>query len=120
MRVAGLGFRSGAGTDALAAVLADALARAGGADALASAPDKCRAPVLHQLAQQTGLPLLAVEVAGIATPTQSPRVLARYGTGSLAEAAALAALAPGARLIVPRLTSEDGMATCAIAEGDPR
>ena len=40
-------------------------------------------------------------------------------SGSLAEAAALAALAPGARLIAPRVTSEDGMATCAIAEGDP-
>lgn len=116
MRVAGFGFRSAAGT----ASLADALARAGGADALATAPDKARAAAIRQLAHQTGLPLLAVEVAGITTPTQSPRILARYGTGSLAEAAALAALAPGARLVMPRLTSQDGMATCAIAEGDPR
>ncbi|RDW13157.1 precorrin methylase, partial [Paracoccus thiocyanatus] len=37
----------------------------------------------------------------------------------LAEAAALAALGPGARITAPRVTSQDGMATAAIAEGDP-
>lgn len=120
MRVAGFGFRSAAGTASLADALAHALVGAGCADALATAPDKACAAAIRQLAHQTGLPLLAVEVSSTATPTQSPRILARYGTGSLAEAAALAALAPGARLIVPRLTSQDGMATCAIAEGDPR
>lgn len=117
MRVAGFGFRPAATTAALAEVLARA--GAGAADALATAPDKAGAPAIRQLAADLGLPLLAVEVAGIATPTQSPRVIARYGTGSLAEAAALAALAPGARLLGLRTQSLDGMATCAIAEGDP-
>ena len=115
MRVAGLGFRKAAGT----ASLADALARAGAADALATATAKAEAPAIRALAAQLALPLLAVEVAGRATPTQSPRVRALYATGSLAEAAALAALAPGARIVTPRVLSQDGMATCAIAEGDP-
>ena len=115
MRVAGFGFRKAA----TAASLADALARAGSAEALATAPDKAQAPAIRALAAQLALPLLAVPVAGVATPTQSPRVAALYGTGSLAEAAALAALAPGARLIARRVTSQDGTATCAIAQGDP-
>ncbi|WP_104491829.1 cobalamin biosynthesis protein [Paracoccus denitrificans] len=115
MRVAGIGFRQAASL----ASLADALARAGAAEALATSPAKAQAPAILALAAQTGLPLLAVEVAGIATPTQSPRILARHGTGSLAEAAALAALGPGARIVASRVTSQDGMATAAIAEGDP-
>ena len=36
--------------------------------------------------------------------------------GSLAEAAALAAAGPGATLVVNRIISSDGMATCAIAQ----
>ncbi|MDF3853271.1 cobalamin biosynthesis protein [Paracoccus sp. P2] len=115
MRVAGIGFRRAASL----ASLADALARAGSADALATSPAKADAPVMRALAARTGLPLIAVEVAGIATPTRSPRILARHGTGSLAEAAALAALGPGARITAPRVISQDGMATAAIAEGDP-
>ncbi|WP_199260410.1 cobalamin biosynthesis protein [Paracoccus binzhouensis] len=115
MRVAGIGFRQAASL----ASLADALARAGSADALATSPAKADAPVIRALAARTGLPLIAVEVAGIATPTRSPRILARLGTGSLAEAAALAALGPGARIVAPRVLSQDGMATAAIAEGDP-
>lgn len=115
MRVAGIGFRGAASL----ASLADALDRAGPADALATARAKAQAPVILALASARGLPLIAVEVAGIATPTQSPRVLALHGTGSLAEAAALAALGPGARIVAPRVTSSDGMATAAIAMGDP-
>lgn len=115
MRVAGLGFRSNAPT----ASLAEALAHAGQADALATARVKADAPAIRALAARLNLPLLAVDVAGVVTPTQSPRVAALYGTGSLAEAAALAALAPGARIVTARVTSQDGMATCAIAQGDP-
>ncbi|QRZ13323.1 cobalamin biosynthesis protein [Paracoccus methylovorus] len=115
MRVAGIGFRR---TASLAS-LAEALARAGRADALATSRAKAQAPVIQALAAQTGLPLIAVEVGGIATPTQSPRILALHGTGSLAEAAAIAALGPGARIVTTRITSQDRMATAAIAEGDP-
>ncbi|MHA6346914.1 cobalamin biosynthesis protein, partial [Roseivivax sp. CAU 1761] len=42
---------------------------------------------------------------------------ARYDTGSVAEAAALAAAGPGARLLGPRAVSPDGCATCALAQG---
>jgi cobalt-precorrin 5A hydrolase len=44
-------------------------------------------------------------------------VAERYGTGSLAEAAALAAVGENAHLLDRRVTSTDGMATAAIAEG---
>ncbi len=115
MRVAGIGFRR----DASLAALADALKRAGPADALATIPAKAAAPALRALSAQTGLPVITVGVAGVITPTQSPRIMARHGTGSLAEAAALAALGPGARIVTPRVTSQDGMATAAIAEGAP-
>jgi cobalt-precorrin 5A hydrolase len=57
-------------------------------------------------------------LAGIATPTQSERIKERVGTGSVAEAAALAAAGRRARLISTRAVSQDRMATAAIAEGD--
>ena len=67
-----------------------------------------------------GLPVVAVADAalrGQATLTQSGRVQALKGAGSVAEAAALAAAGPGARLRGPRAVSADGTATAAIAEG---
>ncbi len=116
MRVAGLGFRS----RATAASLADALAAAGGpVDALATAADKAGAAAICDLARGLGLPLIAVGPAALAaeaTLTRSARVAARFGTGSVAEAAALAAAGPGARLSGPRVVSADGLATAAIAE----
>jgi cobalt-precorrin 5A hydrolase len=57
-------------------------------------------------------------LAGIATPTQSQLVSEKFGTGSIAEAAALAAAGPRARLIATRVVSRDRTATAAIAEGD--
>jgi len=45
-------------------------------------------------------------------------VPARYGARSVAEAAALAAAGPGARLVGTRVISDDRLATAAIAEGD--
>ncbi|MBC56677.1 MAG: precorrin methylase [Confluentimicrobium sp.] len=117
MRVAGIGFR----TDAPVAALREAVDRAGGrADALATAADKATAPALVALAEALCLPVLSVLPAQLARQTtlsRSPRVEALFGTGSLAEAAALAAAGPGARLIGPRVQSADGMATAAIAEG---
>jgi cobalt-precorrin 5A hydrolase len=54
-------------------------------------------------------------VAGVVTPSQSARVQALFGTGSLAEAAALVAAGPNARLLAAKTTSPCGRATCAIA-----
>ena len=116
MIAAGLGFRKGAGIDSLR----DALARAGGAvDLLATAADKAEAAVIRALAAELALTLQAIPLEILETQTtltQSARVAARYGTGSLAEAAALAAAGPGARLLGPRVTSQDGKATAALAE----
>ncbi len=71
------------------------------------------------LAARLDLPILSIPPEALAAQpvqTHSPRVQSRYNTGSLAEAAALAAAGPGARLTGPRVTSPDGMATAAIAE----
>jgi len=120
MTVAGFGFRAAAKT----ASLRDALEKAGGPEgvsALAAPADKARAVCLTDLAAALSLPIRAVaaeDLSAIATPTQAPRVLAARGTGSVAEAAALAAAGPGARLLAPRHISTDRMATCAIATGD--
>ena len=117
MIVAGIGFRKDAGIDSLR----DALARAGGdaAQALATAKDKADSPVIQALTAEMALHLHAVPLERLRnqpTLTQSARVQARYGTGSLAEAAALVAAGPGARLLAARVTSQDGKATAALAE----
>lgn len=118
--VAGFGFRSGASAESLA----DALHRAAGGRAvglLATAADKSADPAFQALALQLALPvagLAAPDLKAQATQTQSAPSLAARGTGSLAEAAALAAAGPAARLVSARQISQDGWATCALAEGD--
>ncbi|HDR28890.1 cobalamin biosynthesis protein [Rhodovulum sp.] len=120
MRVAGFGFRKGASLESLS----DALARAGGCGgltALAAPRDKAGASCLADLAARLGLPVRAVSSSDLAAPatlTEAPRVRALRGTGSVAEAAALAAAGPSAQLTGPRAVSNDRMATCAIATGD--
>ncbi len=117
MIVAGFGFRSGVTTGALQ----DALARAGGAAGVTHlATAAAKAEGLAGLSAVLGLPVVAIApqvLEGQAVVTQSDRVAALYGTGSVAEAAALAAAGPGARLRGPRAASADGTATAAIAEG---
>jgi cobalt-precorrin 5A hydrolase len=120
MKVAGLGFRREANIESLR----DALAAVGGPDgldALATASDKADTVALITLARELGLaikPVAADILAGMETSTQSERVRAMRGTGSLAEAAALAAAGRHARLIGARAVSRDRTATAAIAEGD--
>lgn len=119
MRIAGLGFREAAGIDSLRS----ALSAAGGTEgivALATAAEKVQALALVALAAELRLPVRAISagaLAAVETQTWSERVAARFHTGSLAEAAALAAAGPSARLLGPRSVSADGMATAAIAEG---
>lgn len=128
MMVAGFGFRSGA----TLASLRDALAHAAAAlqptvsvrsiALLATAQDKADAPSLRALADELGLPVCAVEAARMnATVTLTDHATVRVlrGSGSTAEAAALAAAlmrgGPGATLLHPRAVSTDRLATCAIA-----
>ncbi|MGR3199387.1 MAG: cobalamin biosynthesis protein [Paracoccus sp. (in: a-proteobacteria)] len=105
MRVAGIGCRPGTGPGPILA----AIAASGGADALATIPD--RAPELRPVAEALSLPLRLVAVAGVATPTQSSRIRSLYGTGSVAEAAAIVC---GGRLLASRRSF--GPVTIAIAE----
>jgi cobalt-precorrin 5A hydrolase len=119
MRVAGFGFRQGAGIGSLRGAMDAALVQAGDAriDALATAMDKAYA--LAPLAEMLTLPCHAMPLDQIATETRAtpnPRVPSRYGHRSLSEAACLAAAGPDARLIVPSTASPDGQASCAIAE----
>jgi cobalt-precorrin 5A hydrolase len=119
MRVAGLGFRKEATIEALR----EALFAAGGArglDALATATDKAEAAVIVALAHELGLTIKPVStevLARVETATHSTRVETMFGTGSLAEAAALAAAGRRARLVSARSVSRDKTATAAIAEG---
>jgi cobalt-precorrin 5A hydrolase len=117
MIVAGFGFRPGV----TLAALQDALAKAGGPQGvthLATLAEKRGG--LAPLARVLALPVVALEqgaLRGVPTPTRSDRIEAMFGTGSVAEAAALAVAGPGARLRGPRAVSADGTATAAIAEG---
>ena len=120
MKVAGLGFKR----DVTLASLREALLAAGGPvglAAVATVSDKADAEALKLLARECGVPIKAVSadvLAGITTPTQSQLITEKFGTGSVAEAAALAAAGPRARLIATRVVSQDRTATAAIAEGD--
>lgn len=115
MKIAGIGFRTGATPDSVL----DALRRVGadGVTRLALPAAKAGDPLAARLAA-LGFDLIWIEDAALAamqTPTQSAISLRVYGTGSVAEAAALVAVAPG-RLVAGRVVSADGYATAALAE----
>ncbi len=118
MIVAGFGFRSEADLDALRAALECARRSSPAVDALAAPSDK--ADKLKPLALEIGVPLLSIDAAAlekVPTITRSAASLAARRTGSVAEAVALAAAGPNARLLGPRHISPDRRATCAIAQG---
>jgi cobalt-precorrin 5A hydrolase len=125
MIVAGIGCRKGASAVEISAVIADALARAGldTLDLVAAPESKGGEHGVAAAAAALGVPLVLVakadlEAAGARTKTRSERVLTLIGVPSVAEAAALAAGGPAARLILPRITV--GVATCALAVGGER
>ena len=119
MIVAGFGFTTRATSDSLRA----ALIETGFSETLtqiASAPDKVQTDAFQELAADLGLPVAVIsaeQITAAETITQSTPSKAARNTGSVAEAAALAAAGPGAHLLVPRHISADRMATCAIAKG---
>ncbi len=121
--IAGIGFRDGA---TLASVR-DALMRAdaGGVTRLAMPARKADDPLCDALMAQ-GFDLTWVTdaaLAAIVTPTQSPVAQRHYATGSVAEAAALAAARhhdPRARLLALRVISTDRLATAAVASTGDR
>ena len=118
--IAGFGFRSLANTDSLVNALNKA--RAEHKISGFSAPeDKVDHPALKALAKRYELPLYAVEnevMKSMETFTQSAVVIEKRQTGSVAESAALAFFKGPAKLLEPRKISDDGLAVCAIAEGE--
>ncbi|WP_425040221.1 cobalamin biosynthesis protein [Primorskyibacter sp. S187A] len=124
MIVAGFGFRRAATEASLADALADALSRAAcdhPIAALATAQDKAATPVFQSFAATQAKPTRAIAAEDLQAQsvlTHSEASLETRRTGSVAEAAALAAAGPGAALLGPRIISQDGMATCALAKGD--
>lgn len=120
MIVAGVGFSTRARDESLRDAVQRACDAAGIAapDALATAHDKIAA--LAPLATALDVPLhqVAPETLTAQSPqTYSARVAAERATGSVAEATALAAAGPGARLLTPRIHAQDRLASCALAEG---
>jgi cobalt-precorrin 5A hydrolase len=122
MIVAGVGCRAGASAGEIGAAIDVALKRAGVAanrlNAIATSPAKSGEPGIVAAASQRGVkfvvvPQIALEAAGARTVTHSERVQALAGVPSVAEAAALAAGGPSARLLAPRIAV--GPATCALA-----
>lgn len=127
MKVAGLGCRQGVNAAEVLAAVDAALAAHGlgrvALAALATLPQKRGDTALAEAAQALGLRLLVAgeKESASALPrilTQSAASLAATGTGSASEAAALAAVGEGGRLLGPRLAT--GRVTCAIAEGSGR
>jgi cobalt-precorrin 5A hydrolase len=123
--VAGVGCRRGASAAEIAAVITTALARAGLAsemlDAIAAPAAKKDEPGIVAAASTLGVALVLVaqrdlEDAGSRVETHSKRVNALMGVPCVAEAAALAAAGPAARLMLPRIAI--GPATCALARSE--
>lgn len=116
--VVGAGCSRGCSADELAALVEAALAGVSGrVVAVATIDRRAREPCVVALAGACGVPVRAhpaAALAEVAVPTPSPVVARHVGTPSVAEAAALLAAGPGARIAVAKRRSEH--ATCAIAE----
>jgi cobalt-precorrin 5A hydrolase len=122
MIIAGVGCRRGASAPDIEAAIRAALARANIAtdalDAIATIAAKGAEAGIKAAAKRLGLSIVLVTdadllAAGPRTATRSERVRALTGVPSVAEAAALAAAGPSARLLAPRLVMRS--ATCALA-----
>lgn len=111
MIVLGIGFRSSASREALVDALA-VVEEDRAVDLIATAAQK--SSVLASAFPQREV--RGVFVAGIETPTRSERVFEMFGTGSVAEAAALGGAGRGARLLQARCII--GNVTLALAEGE--
>lgn len=125
MIVAGIGCRRDAPAPDIEAAIRAALARAnlgaGALDVIATIAAKRGEAGIQATAEKLGIAIVVVAEADLKaaadrTATRSERVLALTGVPSVAEAAALAAAGPAARLISPRLVV--GAAACALAASD--
>jgi len=127
MIVAGIGCRRGTPAPEIEAAIRAALAGAGvsthALGAIATIAAKQSETGIQVAAQNLGVAVVLVadadlQASGQHTKTRSERVLALMGVPSVAEAAALAAAGPTARLLGPRLIM--GSAACALATSEGR
>ncbi|WP_308368781.1 Rv2231c family pyridoxal phosphate-dependent protein CobC [Streptomyces sp. ISL-36] len=120
----GVGARPGVSVDEVLSLVGETLREAGlsGSDvaALATLDARAAEPGIVGAAARLGVPLRAYgaqALAAVPVPHPSQAPLTATGTGSVAEAAALRAAGPGARLLVPKRKS--ARATCAVARSVP-
>ncbi|WP_438456010.1 cobalamin biosynthesis protein [Vreelandella venusta] len=116
LRVAGFGFRSEATLESLGQALDQLIDQYGVIDKLAAA--RSMLPLVEELGRLRNIEVIAVadaELSTVATLTHSTHSLQARGTGSVAEAVALLAAGPNARLVGPRIISADRRATAALA-----
>jgi cobalt-precorrin 5A hydrolase len=125
--VAGIGCKRGAPVADIEAAIRAAFERGGvSLDALAAVATialKQSEFGIAAAAKKLGVkfivvPEAALQAAGERTETHSERVLELTGVSSVAEAAALAAAGPTARLLGPRLAL--GAVTCALASSEAK
>jgi cobalt-precorrin 5A hydrolase len=122
MIVAGVGFRRSAAADEIVALVEQALVEAGLEPArlsrLATLAPLASEAAFRIAARRLAVPPVSIDCAAArdAAPRVqkiSARALAAHGVGSVAEAAALAAAGPAARLVLGRIACRS--ATCALA-----
>lgn len=117
LKVAGFGYQSQATLASLEQALDQLIERFGPIDSLAAAESKL--PLVQELGRLRQLDVLTVadsDLPNVATLTRSEQSLQARGTGSVAEAVALMAAGSGARLLGPRMVSNDRKATAAVAQ----
>ncbi|PIO98972.1 hypothetical protein CJ014_12890 [Pleomorphomonas carboxyditropha] len=115
----GVGCRQGVSAEAIVRLIETATAGLAPAAGLFTIEDKRGEAGLSEAAERLALPLVFLSRDALAAVadrlvTPSPAALARFGVASVAEAAALAALAGRGRLVVPRRAA--GGVTVAVAE----
>jgi cobalt-precorrin 5A hydrolase len=121
--IAGVGCRKGTAREEIEAAILAALANCKvprtALSLIATTEAKSDEPGVKAAASALRVPFVLVPAGALAeagrrTMTRSQRVLQRTGVPSVAEAAALAAGGPAARLLAPRISL--GRATCALVQ----
>ena len=118
LRIAGFGFRSEATLASLGQALDQLADQYGAIDKLAAAHSML--PLVEELGRLRSIEVIAVvdaKLPTVTTLTHSAQSLQARGTGSVAEAVALLAAGPDAKLLGPRIISADRKATAALAKG---
>jgi cobalt-precorrin 5A hydrolase/precorrin-3B C17-methyltransferase len=120
--IVGAGASTGADAaglwDLIAAALAEGGVHPGAVATIATLDRKTKEPALVAAAGRLGVSLTgfaAAQLAGVEVPNPSAVVAGAVGTPSVAEAAAVLASGPGARLLVTKRVSATGDSTVAVA-----